>query len=108
MWDKCTYECAKCGSMYQSKGESGHIMFPINNTNEEETHINRNSRRGLISINKLCVCPDLDQRESLDEEEAEREYWDTHPNECDICHNVAPFRVNDTIIKELAGGTLLL
>lgn len=94
--DKCAYICQLCGAIYQSKDYNGYTLFDTTDPRcQMETH-------GLQKLEKICLCHTIfEEREEHEEQQTKRksiEWWNTHPNECHVCHKpfFAPGHVYET------------
>ncbi len=89
--DKCAYICQLCGAIYQSKEYPNHSFFPTTDPNcLLETHQNYDMICGLQNVEKICLCPTIFEESEQYEEQLTKtksiEWWNTHPNECHVCH----------------------
>jgi hypothetical protein len=76
--DKCAFACKKCGAIYKSKALYGHSFFPTSDLKcKAEVHSRFEKRQDQIveyNLEKICICPDLNEREQLEEEKLHQEW----------------------------------
>jgi hypothetical protein len=65
--DKCAYECKLCNAIYESKEDGYSRAFRTGDPRcNNETHYD-NSRTGLRSLQKICVCPTIYEEQELED-----------------------------------------
>lgn len=107
--DKCAFACKKCGAIYSSKGLYGRSFFPTSDPKcKAEIHHLYEQKDVLTreyNIEKICICPDLDERRQLEEEELHKNWWQANADKglkCHICDCEYPEGLSGW--KELAKG----
>lgn len=88
--DKCAFACKKCGAIYTSRALYDRSFFPTSDPKcKVEVHHfyeEKDVLRKEYNIEKICICPDLDEYRQLEEEELHRNWWEANPDKVSKCH----------------------
>ena len=84
--DKCSFACKTCGAIYESKALNGRSLFPVSGPRCNLCFEKEEKQIVEYNLEKICICPDLFEREVLEEERLHEEWCRANPEKATKCH----------------------